>query len=334
MFKARQQPKAAVEYSSSEEDVAEQIGDEAQMDPKQLEEHMMTMYKPMSISDMKRPQCVYVHMEIVGSPHELEMNPSLAKWQIHQAHHDQFKDNLAIHDRHLAKGDELIGSANRIIPIGLRVYNHQNTYPFSVGLRIPGIMDKYLSKAEKYAWVVGSNQAPPSEPMDIFDPTHIVNKYQYENAMVCSSADLDRDLVHMNKERSKIAVGSFPHARLVEHINNRSFTREEMAAMDVRQILNPGQNQEVEVPRSVGDKLEGEIRPFVEDAAKGMIDATNWVSTFHRADGQKSWNSHRQLVGSIVTGKAVNATKVNADLLHVVGTCVVSAAIFFVTPEK
>ena len=331
MFKSKQPQPQQQEYSSSDEEIADAIGSEDQMDPKQQEEHILTMYKPMRTEDMKRPQSIRVHMEIVGSPHELETNAAHALWQIDRSLHDQFRENFAIHHRDQAKGEDLAGSPNRIIPLGLRIFSHQNTFPFAVGIRIPGILDKHLAKKEGFAWVVGAKPQALGQPMDVFDPKHIVNKYQYENSIICSSADLDRDLVHTDKGRTKIAVGSFPHARLMEHIHNRSFTREEMTAMNASHIMNPGQDQDVEVPRSVGEMLENEIRPFVEDSSKGMVDATNWVASFHRADGQKNWNSPRQLVGTMVTGKSVNASKINADILHVNAVCSVDAEIFFKT---
>lgn len=330
MFGKKQQQQY---YDSSDEEVHDEVHVDAQMTPAQAkdeEEHLMTLYKPMGETDLKRPQRLRLNMMVIGSPHEFDANSALTMWRIEPSHMDHFKDNLAIHDRHLAKADDLHGSVNRIIPLGLRVFNHQNTFPFAVGVRIPGIRSREVGK-DVYAYIMGPNQSSAPQALEIFDPNHIVNKYQYENSIICSVADLDRDLVHTDKGRTKIAVGSFPHAHLVELIQQRAFSREEMAAMNAGHILNPGEDQEVEVPRAVGEKIDKDLRPHIEDASKGLLDASNWVATFHRADGEKQWNSHRKLIGTQVVSKTMDAPKVHSELLHKIALASVQCEIVFQT---
>lgn len=329
MHKSRQQQQQ--QYDSSDEEIQESIGNDVDnMTPEQLEEHMLTMYKPVSASDMKRVHVIKLRMEINGSAHQFQDQPSKTIWKIRTDHASEFLDNLAVHNRNKPKPNELVGSANRILPLGMRITNQQNTHSYSIGIRVPGLRDRTLTGNDKFVHVIGSMQ-PLSAPVDIFDPDHIINKYQYENSILCSSADLDRDLVHTDSGRTRIAVGSFPHMHLREMIDARAFSRDELKGMDLAKIMEPGPDHDVQVPRSVGERIEKEIRPFVEDSARGMIDATNWNMSIHRADGQKSWNSSHNLIGSFVAGKAVDKSTVDDTLLHKVCTVSIDFELKYVT---
>lgn len=310
---------------SSYEEEDRQAPIEGELSP----EDQLKMYTPIREDFFKRPMKVRLHMAVVGSPHEMQTNPTRAVWKIPTHLTRALKDNLAVHDRHLAREEDLVGALNRVVPLGIRVFNHQNSFPYAIGVRIPGMMDRTLTGHDQYVYVVGPHQQPPGHPVDVFDPSNIFNEWQYANTQLCSPEDLARDLVHTEKGRTKIAVNSFPHARLQERLKAREFSREELASVNISHVMDPGHDQEIEVPRAIGEAIESEIKPYVEEATRGMLDANKWHMTVHRADGHANWATPHDLVGTLVTSKTAKASKVESDLLHRVARFSIDAELMY-----
>ena len=331
MFPKKQQQ--AADYLDSDDDSYDEIGqpagENAEMDEAAF---IQTALTPIRAGiEVKRPQRMNLHVEFVGSPHQMAEVASKAKWAIAAHMQREFKDNLAVHDRHLAGDEDMVGASNRVIPLGITINNHQNTFPFAVGFEVPGIMSRTLTRNNKSVYVVGSNQAPPGHPVDVFDPSHIVNKWQLENMEECLPEDIDRDITHTDKGRTQIAVGSLPHSHLKTLIGNRAFTAAELQGVEVDRIMDPGYDTIVEVPSAIGKQLENTLRPAVEQASKGLLDASKWNISIHRADGHRDWASENDLVGAMVSSKTVDPGVMSTNLLHKVCVASIDATLVFRT---
>jgi len=298
----------------------------------QEEKMHIATYTPLRSEQFALPQRVRLYITMTASPNELQQDATRSLWSVSAHLTDNFQQNMALRNRHLAVGNDLEGSAHRVMPLGVRITNHQNTFPFAIGLRIPGLMDRTLLRNDKAVWVVGPNVASLGQAQDVFDPSNPMNQWQYEHLRICSPDDLDNDIQYTGKGRAKIAVGSFPHSRLCDRIAGREWDVTELEGVNIGHVMDPGHDQEVEVPEHIAKAVEGEIRPYIEEAVGGLIDATKWNMSMFRADGEKTWNSPRQLVGSMAASKHVNGgKKLNTDVLHTVQHFAVECELAFNT---
>ena len=263
-----------------------------------------------------KPQDIIIDFDLIASPSELSATLQNSKWRMSSFLLSNFKQNMAVSNRHLATADQLAGNLNRCIPLHMQIIEHQNTFPFAMGVNITGMMPTTVHRHGACVWRVpaGTNTMKVDEPA--FVPQNIVNQYMYANYRMCTVEDLSSDLQRIEPKKGgahySMAVGSLAHNELITHLNKGGwhdhFTESELALID-----EPGRTPTIAIPEAVGKELYEMLKGPVEEAANSFVDLETFCAEFVRADGISEFNSPKNIAGEIVGSDKVSGTKLNTD---------------------
>ncbi len=269
-----------------------------------------------------KAQDIIIDFDLVASPAELSASLAANKWQLAAYLTSRFKQNLATSNRHLADAAQLAGNLNRCVPLHLEILQHQNTFPFAMGLNIAGMMPTTLHKHGECLWRVPAGTATMKVNEAAFSPQNLINQYMYANYRMCTVEDLSSDLVHVKgnqkqgtEDHYSVAVGSFAYSELIRGLDAGHW-QDQMDEVNIEHIDNPGRSPTVTITKKMGDDLHASIRGPVEEVANSFINLENLVAEFVRADGINEFNSPKNIAGEIVGSDKVSGTKLNTDMLQ------------------
>ncbi|MBX9636955.1 MAG: hypothetical protein K2Q45_05330 [Nitrosomonas sp.] len=271
-----------------------------------------------------KPQKIDVDIDITASPAELAAMKSASVWKLMPHLGKDFKQNLATKDRHLASDDQLAGNLNRCIPLNLEIVQQKNSFPFFMGIRIPGMMDRNLHRHGKCVYRVAPDTHTMMVGRSAFEPTNIINEWAYNNYKMCTLEDLDNDVTFVKGTKSsppyaQVNVNSVAYAMLKQNLeagswNNVQWTPAEHDLIDLDHIFEPKRSQKVQVPERMGREIVKDLRSVIEETAKGFINVEDFNVEIVRADGYKAFDKkegiHGELIGSDIVDAPVTANSV------------------------
>lgn len=281
-----------------------------------------------------KAQSVLIDIDITASPAELAQGGGQNVWKLMSHLTKEFKQNLALKNRHLASGEELAGNLNRCIPLHLEILQQKNSFPFPVGIKIPGMMDVNLHKHGQCVYRV----APETQTMLVgqaaFEPTNIVNKYMYSNYRMCTLEDLNNDVKFVGKTAKKpayatVAVGSLAYETLCSNLEEGKW-QSELGHIDVEEIFDPKRNHTVQITEKMGKQIVDTLHPVIKEAADSFINIEDFNVEIVRADGQRAFDSTTGIHGELIGSNAVNAPKIVSDKLQTRQTFYLKARLDFV----
>lgn len=267
-----------------------------------------------------KAQSVLIDIDITASPAELAAPGASNVWKLMPHLSKEFKQNLALKNRHLASGDELAGNLNRCIPLHLEILQQKNSFPYAMGVRIPGMMDKNLHRHGQCVYRVAPDTPTMLVGQSAFEPNNIVNKYMYNNYRMCTLEDLAND-VKFFKQTSKtpsyatVQVGSLAYETLCSNLEQGHW-QSELGHIDVEDIFDPKRNHTVQVTERMGKQIVDTLHPVVKEAADSFINIEDFNVEIVRADGQKAFDKPTGIHGEIVGSDKVSAPKITNDKLQ------------------
>merc|ERR1712013_84661 len=265
-----------------------------------------------------------IDIEVVASPVELQRNPSKCRWKFQPHLSKEFKQNLAMTNRSQAGAENLVGNLDRLLPLGFEVKMHGNTFPYAMGIDIPGLMSRNLHKSGMCAHRVPTGTQMQKADMHIFDPESKVSRHMYENYRMCTMEDLDEDITFHKANPGKhdahatIAVGSLAYETLAESLQKGCWQEEGLSRQQIAEVFSPGERYTVQVTEKMGKDVRERLRPEVERMANSFISVNNLSVNIHRADGVEGFATPKQIAGAINSAAAGKntATKINMDALN------------------
>lgn len=279
--------------------------------------------------DFRKPLKLFVTFEVVGSPHELGQNPEMARMMLTPEASKQFKQNMAMFNRHAAVGEDLAGNLKRVVPLDFIPTSCSNTFPYGMGLNIDGFLGRHIHRHGTHAWRIAANTPSTAINRSIFEPVNKVNAHMLQNMTLCTPEDLETDIT-FQKGRSRILVGSLAYTILRDTIEDgATWSDADLQHVNVDHVLEPGRDMHVEISEKMGRDILNHAKPMLEASAAGFINAETWGATFERADGIRDFASPKNLVGDVVTSNTVTPTKISADLLHKRATATVVGELIF-----
>ncbi len=141
-----------------------------------------------------KAQKALIDIDITASPAELQSSGASNVWKLLPHLSKELKQNLALKNRNAASGDQLAGNLNRCIPLNLEIVQQKNSFPYPMGIKIPGMMDANLHRNGQCVWRVPPDTQTMMVGKAVFEPTNIVNKYMYNNYRMCTLEDLNNDV--------------------------------------------------------------------------------------------------------------------------------------------
>jgi len=272
----------------------------------------------LTASMFKKTQKIILDIDVVASPAELAMNGTLATWRLPPQLLNALKYNTALTDRHTATGEQLAGNLSRCIPLGFKVIQQQNLFPYAMGIKAPGVMlDQNLHANGACLWRVPGQTATMLVGQDAFSPANIVNRYAYNNYRFCTVEDLASDVTfpagRSAKGRAQVSVNSLAYQTLVQSLQDGHWA-DQINDINVDQIFEPGRNLTVEVTERIGNDIVKFLKPQVEAAANSFVDLQDLRFDVVRADAHKDFASAKSLIGEVVStgvlkGDAMKATQ-------------------------
>lgn len=289
------------------------IGNEQQELADDVNEHL-------NAEMFKKTQKKIIDIDIVASPAELAGNTGINVWRLPPHLLNQLKYNTALKNRDTAGGEHLAGNLNRCIPLGLRIIQQQNQFPFAVGVRAPGVMmDENLHGHGACLWRVPGQTSTMMVGESAFSPVNVVNRYAYDNYRMCTVEDLMHDVTFPEgraaKGRASITVNSLAYQTLVQSLQAGNW-QDQLHDINVNQVLNPERNLTVEVTDRIGRDIVNFLKPQVEAAADSFVSLEDLRFEIVRADSQKSYDSAKNLIGEIVANNAVDGKKLKSEQLQ------------------
>lgn len=284
-----------------------------------------------------KPQSVIVDFDLIATPAELDLSPEKATWKLAQHLSKSFKQNLALQDRHTAGEDALAGNLHRCIPLGLRIIQQKNDFPYFIGIHVPGMMDVNLHKDGQAVWRVPPHTQTMKVKEQAFEPRNIVNQFIYANFRNCTPEDVEH-AIQLHPARGKtpahaqVLVGSLPHQLIKDNLELGNWASE-APFINVPQIINPPAGQlRVQVTERMGNQIKELLKPEMEAAQKAMINLDDFVVTFKRADGVASFKSPKNMNGLLIgsSAKDIDSQVVNTVQMQKMCTFHIKAEMSFI----
>ena len=258
-----------VEENSSDDEFNTPMGAPATVEPTQ--EVDIDALNHLSSEQFSRVQKTILDIDFCGSPAEMAANKSLSQWSLLPHLSKEFKQNLAIKNRSVAGEDQLAGNLSRCIPLGFKVLQQKNSFPYPMEIKIAGMMDTTIHRHGKCLHRIPAETATMLVGLDVFQPENIVNQWAYKTWSTCSLEDLESDVNIVAKSSKKpahanIAVGSLAYDTLVQNLNDRRMRkiwRDDIAQIDEDAIFTPGKAHTVQVTSRIGTDIIETLRPFI-----------------------------------------------------------------------
>lgn len=259
-----------------------------------------------------KAQTITLCMDIQGSPEQLEAGQVSKFWRIKPHNTQEFKQIMTLRNRDKATGEERAGNLNRCIPLHLEIVRENNSFPYYMGMKIPGMVPKVLHKNGRTHWRTPPNTSTHMVERAAFEPSNVITKYMYENWRMCSLEDLVDDVTHVaNKGYSTIAVDSLAYDVLVDSLSNETNPHSEdgghwcqynLSVDDVADLYDARdrRKQIVTVPTQIAKDIETALKDPLKEIADSFVNLEDLVVEFERADGVHAFNSPKNLHGELV----------------------------------
>lgn len=300
------------------------------------EEDIIEIPRHVNASMFSNYQRVPIDIEITASPVDLQRNPSLCKWKIQPHISKQFKTNLALQNRNNPSEADLAGNLDRMLVIGFDVTMHGNTFPYAMGMDIPGMMKTNVHKHGACTYRLPPGLQMESTQKSIFDAENPVSEYAYRNYRMCTMEDLNEDIEFKKgsdkyEPHAMITVGTMAYETLTDSLKKGCWREEALTQEQIQHIFNPPTSR-IEVTDKIGRDIHTFLKGKVEGTAKSLISVNDLVISVHRADGVRGFDTPKQIAGAInaSAGGKVTATKVNMDALQRTSTFYVKGDLMYV----
>lgn len=271
-----------------------------------------------------RIQKVRFQIDITATPAELAQNGSLSTWKLLPHLNKAFKENVALKNRHLAGGEHLAGNLNRCIPMGLEIIQQQNTFPYHMGIKMPGMMDGALHRHGQCVHRVPPATQTMMVGRSVFEPTNIVNQWMYNNLRECTYEDLLQDVKFHPKTGSQapyatVAVGSLAFEMLQQNLGAQSWAKE-LQHVEVGLIEDPGRLATVQITEKMGRDIVAKLEPTIKEATEAMINLEDFAVEIVRADAHKNFATPQGIHGAMIGSNVADAKKFNNERMQIAQT--------------
>ncbi len=262
-----------------------------------------------------------IDIDVHASPSQLAQTIGANVWRLATHLTKNFKANIGTRNRNLATEDQLEGNLNRCIPLHLEVTMVKNSFPYFMGIKIPGMMDKNLHKNGACVYRVPPDTATMMVGEAVFEPVNTVNKYNYETYKRCTLEDLAKDVEFVKGEAGKhdahalITVRSLAYQTLMDSLNDNCW-QEEYEHFDIEAVENPGRSAKVQVTQKMGKQIVAILKPQVEEAAAGFINLEDFNVESVRADGYGTFDTPKGLHGELIGKGIASGSKLNIDRMQ------------------
>lgn len=264
-----------------------------------------------------------IDFDVIATPVELAERPSRRVWKLQPHLAKSLKQNMAMSSRSRATGEQLAGNLDRCVPLHFEIVQQKNTFPYFMGIKIPGMMDQNLHRDGQCVWRVPPNTDTMMVGVAAFEPENKVTQHMYNNYRMCTVEDLASDIRYYHPEDydayATIAVGSLAHETLIDNLDAGAWADEGLDQSQIDLIYEPRHLRTVQVTERMGKDIEALLRPEVERVAKSFISAQNLTVDMCRADGLEQFDAPKniagQLTGNTVAGKDTT-TKISSDLMQ------------------
>jgi hypothetical protein len=267
-------------------------------------------------------QTVFIDIDITATPVELANSKELNVWRLKDNITKAFKKNVAIKNRHLAGEEHLEGNLQRCLPLGFEIVRESNSFPYPMGIEVPGILSNNVHKHGVSVW-----RTPPHTPtlmvgQSVFDPAHITSVMDYTNYRMCTLEDLKADIRFVEASKSTgapahatIAVGSLAHESLLMDLD-KGLWQEERANLDIQTIYEPGNNHSVQVTKRMGEMLMKKLSEPIASVAESFINLEDFNVKIVRADAYGDFDSPKGIAGELIGGDKQLSSKLRTDVLQ------------------
>lgn len=279
-----------------------------------------TDHIPMSM--FQKPQKVTLSVSFTASPNQLAENPSKARWKMAPHIQDALKYNAALHNRDKASGDQLLGKLDRVIPLHMKLVSQQNTFPYFIGLEAPNVlMNNTLYESGKCLLRVPPATSTMAVDRDIFQPVNMVTEHMYRNLRMATPDDLAHDVKMIPARgnrpgRAAIATNSLAHQTLQDSLH-AGLWQNLHNEMDIDKIFQPGMDQFVEVPESIGKEIVTALKGPLEEAAKGFVNMADFEFRMVRADAHKEWTTPKNIHNAFTSESGtVSGKQLSSDVMQ------------------
>ncbi len=289
--------------SDGEEQQQQHVGDSL---PNQL-----AVQKHLSKDMFARPLRAIIDIDIIASPAELAQTEGSNVWSLLPHLTKELKQNLALKNRDAAGAEHLAGNLARCIPLHLEILQQKNTFPYFMGIQVPGMLPKNLHRHGACVWRV------PPETQTML----VVNQFMYQNMRKCSPEDLSNDVrfVAATKTTPKFAnvtVGTLAYKTLLDSLSAGAW-QEEYSRIDLDNIFEPSRTtHQVQVTAFMGEQIVELLKAPLEETVKSCINLEDFNITMHRADGHGAFDLPKGISGELVGKGTVSATKINTERLQ------------------
>lgn len=286
----------------------------------------------LTAADFKGVQQIHVQIDFKGAPVEFaKMKKAL--WEMRPHIGEMMKINTAMIDRDLAPPEMRKGFLDRIIPLHFQVVQQQNTFPYYVGLTIPGLMPTVSHAHGNHLWRIPPDtptQAVGEKHGSVFQPVNLITQGLYKGYQNCTAEDIQSDIKILKdkegQEYALVATDSFAHDKLKDELDAGRWETED-AALDFDNIYEPGHNQrDVQVTAKIGKELKQMLGKDVERMLKSCMNVETTVGYLERADGVKDMENttgyHGEIIGNELVGNvsSVRANTVSSAHVHAIFT--------------
>lgn len=272
--------------------------------------------KHLDAEQFENAQEAIIDFDWMGSPVGFGQNDEQTIWQLAPELARHLKVNNRIKDRHLAGEDELAGNLKRVVPLSFEVMQQQNTFPFAVGLKMPGFMDANLHRNGACVWRVPCDTPTQQVGATAFKPNNIVTQYMYDNYKLCTLEELHEDckkIAATGKTAAKysVAVGSLAFEALYENRNSKRWADQNL---DIAAIEEPADDS-ILVSERVGDDIIKLLEPPLKDVADSMLNFDEMTATMVRADGAPSFKMAKGIHGLLIGDQQVDGNAMENQLM-------------------
>jgi len=255
-----------------------------------------------------KAQSAIIDIDITATPAEMAQGLGTVNvWKLAPQLSREFKQNLATKNRNMASDDQLAGNLNRCIPLHLEVLQQQNTFPYFVGIKIPGMMDKTLYKSGSCVHRVPPATQTMMVKEAVFEPVNHVTQYMYANYRLCTLEDL-KDAIRFvpgtktAPPHAAIAVNSLAYKSLCDNLAEGHW-QDQHGLFEMEDVFEPGRNHSVQVTEVIGKQLHEQLHPLVSEAAESFINLEDFNVEIVRADEHQAFNSPKGIHGEIKSDK-------------------------------
>lgn len=285
-----------VEDQYEEEDGGEEYYEDAMADISLRMDDNQHLTRDM-ISGAQR---IMLDIDLMASPEELAQGQVLSVIKLAPHVRKHLKQITTTKDRDKAGPEEMAGNLTRCIPLYLEIVEQCNSFPYAMGLKIPGMVAKTLHENGRSHWRVTADTPPMMVNRAAFEPSNFVTASMYQNYRMISPESLAEDIKHHpNDGISIIRVHSLPYDSLVANLEAGHWPQ---ADIDFEAVFNAKERRHpiVHVPIAVGRDIEESLRTPVEEAAKAFINLEDFAFEVERADGEPAFDSPNKLHGELV----------------------------------